>query len=238
MRHGGIKRLDWDSDFFNIEAAEISEEITKDTKTLDLQKYDLLVFKHYKDLNLHIPNFDIQFQETKVIFSKFFLEASIKNSNVNVLDFDDFPIEKKLLYPLAFESGKHSRFKLDANIKLERFQLLYKKWVDNSVLKLIADKIFYVMDVNEIIGFVTVKIIGSYASIGLIAVSEKFQGKGLGKKLLMKVEQFCASEKIFELRIPTQKENYNACKFYSSLGYDIVEEIVIKHYWKLDLNTN
>ncbi|MDO9261367.1 MAG: GNAT family N-acetyltransferase, partial [Flavobacteriaceae bacterium] len=73
----------------------------------------------------------------------------------------------------------------------------------------------------------------NYVTIGLTAVCASYQGKGIGKKLLESVENELSKKHIKELRIPTQLQNKQACKFYKKSGFNIVEETIIKHYWKL-----
>lgn len=224
----GIKRLDWDSDFFGFEVGEIFDK----TIIEDLDKYKLLIVKQKKDEDLQLKKFKKRFQETKVIFQKKLLFDNLIVNVDSIIDFDDLPIPKTIFYPLAFESGRYSRFKLDTNFSKKKFELLYIRWVDNSVNKQFADKVFYAKNNDEIVGFVTVKLNEKYGVIGLIAVLANFQGKGIGKKLISKVEAFCVSNKILELRIPTQKENVLACAFYNNNGYQIFEETIIKHYWR------
>lgn len=224
----GIKRLDWESDFFGFEVGEIFDE----TIIEGLNKYKLVIAKQSKDKELLIKNFEKRFQETKVVFEK---KLSINNFKANldsIIDFDNSPICSTFFYPLAFESGKQSRFKLDVNFSQKNFELLYSKWVDNSVNKNFADKIFYTKAFDEVTSFVTIKLSEKYANIGLIAVSKNTQGIGIGKILLSKVEDYCVDNNIYELRIPTQKENLLACAFYYKNGYQIIEETIIKHYWR------
>ena len=85
---------------------------------------------------------------------------------------------------------------------------------------------------ENILAFVTFKIKDNLAQIGLIAVSPNSQGKGLGKNILLKVENYCFQNNIKTLLIPTQLENVIACNFYSKMGYKISEKIVVKHFWK------
>jgi dTDP-4-amino-4,6-dideoxy-D-galactose acyltransferase len=83
------------------------------------------------------------------------------------------------------------------------------------------------------LGFISYKIFGDYAIVGLIAVRPEHQGKGVGKKLLAAVENELSYKLIKELRIPTQLKNKQACGFYAKLGYKMIEQISIKHYWKI-----
>jgi dTDP-4-amino-4,6-dideoxy-D-galactose acyltransferase len=134
---------------------------------------------------------------------------------------------------LAFESGKFSRFKLDNNFKQHEFEALYKTWVDNSFSKEFADAILVCKEKNIILGFITYKIIEDNAIIGLLGVCDKHQGKGIGRALLVEVENELSNKQIKELRIPTQLQNKQACGFYTKLGYNIIEKTIVKHYWRI-----
>ena len=136
------------------------------------------------------------------------------------------------LFELAYESGKYSRYKQDVNILEDRFKKLYQFWIKNSFNKTFADKIFYFKENENIVGFVTLKINNDIAKIGLIAVSPNYQGKGIGKKLIAKTENFCFENNVKTLQIPTQMENLEACNFYKKMGYEISEKINIKHFWE------
>jgi hypothetical protein len=66
MKNMGIKRLDWDSDFFGFEVGEFFDE----TIVEGHNKYKLVIAKQLKDKELLIKNFENRFQETKVIYKK------------------------------------------------------------------------------------------------------------------------------------------------------------------------
>jgi dTDP-4-amino-4,6-dideoxy-D-galactose acyltransferase len=221
-----IQKLSWDSGFFGFEIGEISNESNLE----NANEYKLLVLKQTEENSVEIEGFENTFSETKVVFSKQFNDNF--NDNFNVLNTDFNPLNAVDLYNLAYESGKHSRFLLDKNFKECQFKELYKKWIDNSLNKQFADKIFYTKEADKITGFVSIKNQETYATIGLIAVESTQQGKGIGQKLLQKAAQYCIENNIFELRIPTQKENQQACSFYKKNGYNIFEETIIKHYWR------
>ena len=67
--------------------------------------------------------------------------------------------------------------------------------------------------------------------IGLIAVSEKHQGQGLGKKLIQAAEYESMQIGAKTMQIPTQENNIPACKLYESLGYQPAERVYVYHYW-------
>lgn len=225
-----IKKLEWDSSFFNIEVGEIDTKQSSGEIVPDCY-FDVIYVKQEQDIPLQITNFTKTLQETKTIFSKSIEEINL-NTSVNVIDFDDFPLNNEELYELAYISGQHSRFLLDEKFGIEKFKELYRMWIDNSINKRFAKKIFYTKDNNTITSFATYQEVDNIGKIGLIATSPSYQGRGLGKTLLNKVEYYCKENNIKALDIPTQKENTNACKFYTACGYNIKEEVIIKHYWR------
>lgn len=225
-----IKYLDWDSSFFCKKIGLL--DLTSNCKFSNIPNdYELIYVISDKDFIVDIEDFKQTYAENKVIFSKR-LDQIDGERNSNVFEVSvDFP--KNQIYDLAFESGKFSRFKLDSNFCQNEFEKLYKKWVDNSFNKEFADMVLVYKEQDKILGFVTYKVCGKYATVGLLGVCSKHQGRGIGKKLVQSVEMELAQKKINELKIPTQLQNEVACKFYKGLGYEITENKMIKHFWKI-----
>ncbi len=224
-----IKRLDWDSNFFEFEVGEL---LLNDFQNSDAcNNYNLLYVISKNDFDLQIDNFKKCFEEEKTIFIKDlkFLETD----NQSIQSIDQAAFNKNELYELAFESGKKSRFKLDSNFESEKFEQFYKLWIDNSISKTIADDVFLCKFENKTIAFVTFKVVNNIATIGLIAVDANFQGQGIGKDLLTFVENKLFLEGVHQLIIPTQQANVGACKFYSKMNYKIHDTLFLKHYWKI-----
>lgn len=224
-----VKKLDWDSEFFSLEVGEINNTSTEFLNN-EQHFFDLIYLKQNEDVDLSIAGFEKTFQETKVIFTKSLTDKNVIHSDS--IDFDEKPIENEKLYDLAYLSGNYSRFLLDNKFGKEKFEILYRTWIDNSINKKFAEKIFYTIHDNQISGFVTLQTHGEYATIGLIAVDSAFQGKGIGRTLISDCENYCFLKGIKELRIPTQEENIGACTFYKKIGYSVMEKTFIKHYWK------
>lgn len=223
-----INRLVWDSDFFEIEVGDLIYK--NNSITNNSEDFELIYVKNDIDFELEINNFENTFSENKLVFSKNLNFSETSKRNIFSADKIDCKIEE--IYELAYESGKFSRFFLDNNFKIEKFKELYQKWVDNSISKLFADDLFVYQEDNKTIGFVTYKIKNEVATIGLIAVSQNQQGKGIGGKLLNYLENFLFKSNVNSLSIPTQKNNIAACNFYKKQGYSVNEKTIIKHYWK------
>jgi dTDP-4-amino-4,6-dideoxy-D-galactose acyltransferase len=229
MKFMEIKKLDWDSDFFNIKVGEI---INPDTNSIVLKEdFDLIYVVSDEDLQLKVEGFENTFSETKVIFCKT-IENKIQESDP-IFKFDEVEINREQLYILAYESGKNSRFLLDKKFDESHFKKLYEAWIDNSINKKFADDILVYFQEDQIKGFVTYKIKNDAASVGLIAVNSASQGKGIGAKLLLYLENLIIEKEIKQIIIPTQLSNIQACSFYQKQGYSIKNKTYIKHYWKI-----
>ena len=223
-----IRRLDWDSMFFNLAVGEwhAGEE------TSGPGAFDVIYAKGKKTDDNPFEDFTKTFSETKVFFSKQ-LTAGKHSGDRPIREANEADAIANL-YELAFESGKYSRFLLDSRFGRHNFEKLYKAWVDNSLNRQFATKVLVYDEESRLSGLVTYKIGEGFATIGLIAVSPERQGQGIGRKLLAYVEEELAENGIFELRIPTQLENEVARRFYERQGYKIIETTQITHYWKND----
>lgn len=225
-----VKHLDWDSSFFNKKIGLL--ELSSDSNFSEIQNdFDLIYVVSDKDIAIEIADYSQSYSENKIVYSKKIVQKN-DSKDTNIF----FALEgstREEIYALAFESGKFSRFKLDPNFDQREFEKLYKKWVDNSFNKEFADAVLVYKEQDKILGFITYKVWDKQATIGLIGVCKKHQGKGMGKKLIQYVEMELAYKGVNELRIPTQLQNVMACEFYTKMGYEIIENKTLKHYWKL-----
>lgn len=223
-----IEEKKWDSDFFNLKIGEVNFFDSKISS--NYTDFDLLYVVSHEDFDLQIEGFNNSFSEQKVKFYKEIQSQdklsnqvfSIKNSSYDIQD----------LYELAYESGKNSRFLLDPNFGNEKFKQLYQIWINNSVSNEFATDVLIYKEENKTVGLLTYKSNKNEAFVGLIAVSNEHQGKGIGGILLRHLETVLFNQGINSLTIPTQLENQSACSFYKKQGYSIAEIIHIKHFWK------
>lgn len=226
-----IKELEWDSQFFGFPVGDVLiEKDFPESMVFNSDYFSFFQARSSHSFEIISDTHSLSYTGTKVIFNKVLKESH--NLAEGIMDFDDAPVADNSLYELAYESGKYSRYRLDKKIPESKFKALYQMWIKNSINKSYADKIFYIREKETILGFVSVKINDNTAPIGLIAVLPDAQGKGLGKKLLQKTENYCFENNVKSLDIPTQLENRAACRFYEKMGYQISEKSIIKHYWK------
>ena len=224
-----INFLKWDSEFFN---RKIGEVILTKNENLETEDFNLIVVKQSIKFDVKLNGYNLSFQESKINFTKKIDKIPTTNCN-KIKDTDISEKTASFFKELAYESGKKSRFLLDEKFGEDKFKELYDIWVINSLNKKIALKTFYIEENNQAIGFVTLQKFGTLGKIGLLSIHPDFQGKGFGRKLLNHAEKFCFSNGILELEISTQQHNFQACTFYKMQGYEIKDEIIIKHYWKI-----
>ena len=90
---------------------------------------------------------------------------------------------------------------------------------------------------RKIIGFVHAQMYESfYSDLGLnilgLAVNPDFQGRGIGRKLINKLEEYAVDNNISFIRLNSALKREGAHKFYEHIGYtcDKVQKRFIKVY--------
>ncbi|PZX47653.1 GNAT family N-acetyltransferase [Algoriphagus chordae] len=217
-----ISTLPFDSNLFNYPVGKTSlGELWDEHEFLEEARDYQLVYI-FSETALVITNPAIQLVDTKLTFQKS-LEPLSKP--IEIQHFECSLLEEEL-FDLAFLSGKYSRFKTDSRLQNLEFDKLYRLWIKNAFEK------NQVIVAPENTGMVTYSIEKELGRIGLIAVSEKCQGQGLGKKLVKAAEFLCLHKGAKYLQIPTQEANIPACRLYTSLGYEPAEKSYVYHWWK------
>lgn len=112
-----------------------------------------------------------------------------------------------------------SRIYNDPLISREKADNFYKKWVENSVLGKVADKVLVFED-EKILGYVTLRKTGQ---VPLIGVSKEAQGKGIAKKLLNSAFVEFKNWGVTVAKIDTQMGNIPALRADISSGFKIAD---------------
>ena len=135
------------------------------------------------------------------------------------------------LEALALTSGHLSRFLRDPKVPGHVFPNLYIQWIQRSVRREIADAVLVAKEAGVLAGMVTLAVDGDLGNIGLIAVAEGYWGRGIGRRLMVAAEAFCAARKSKWLNVVTQGANQAACALYTSCGFALAEEYAVYHIW-------
>lgn len=213
--------LKWDSDFFEKKIGKLEDNILDSLESLSHEdiSYDLIYIFSDKELNLLMKPIDI-----KVTYAK---KTQKRHVNENVKEYQNLLCNYDDLVALAYVSGHDSRFLKDPFFGEIAFRKLYKRWIDNAI----SDKdtsVFVYIENDRLLGFVTCAQYEEYAIIGLIAVADIAQGKGIGGKLIQAVENKLEVNTL--LYVSTQKTNSQACNFYERKGFTVNSTKYIYHY--------
>ncbi|MDP4285617.1 MAG: GNAT family N-acetyltransferase [Bacteroidota bacterium] len=233
-----IKKLEWDSDFFNINICRINNNISshEDLKKVikELKKYDIDLgyyssVQPLKELNHNSEPYDITFVDKKVTYLK-----EIKNKHQIQYSITAYMGEypNDMLINLAIQSGIYSRFNIDSRISRVKYEELYRQWIVNSVNKKFAKEVLVCYGNDSILGFITVGEKNLIADIGLIAVDANYRGKGIGKSLIYAAENWFIQHNYKQVQVITQTDNLSACKLYENCGYMKNKIEYFYHLWK------
>ena len=237
--------LEWDSDFFGFNVARMTmidfDEIhfLSTLKSLKNENYRLIYWSLPPSVNVEdgfLKRYGGFLADEKITYLK-------KTDGTNLIDkaflYSTVPYSFKepepTLLKLALESGEFSRFRCDPLFPPELFEKLYHHWIIRAVRKEIAWEVLVVKDMDGTSGVVTLGAKEERGDIGLLAVSSRARGRGLGKLLMRDAEKAFIKHGYAEVQVVTQKRNVVACRLYESFGYRVEKIENVYHFW---LNEN
>lgn len=235
MGINSIKHLDWDSEFFNLKIASMKvdsldpEFLTKSLNECIKSNYDLIYI--ILEGGTYLPQMIMELYHCVLVDEKIVYNSEVFEAPVISPFVEEFEGPPHLLYDLAIQAGVDSRYKFDENFSENDFLRLYKVWIDNSVNNTIADKVYVYKELNEIVGFITLKKGIDEVSIGLIATDTSQRGKGIGRSLLQAANKYTQESKNLFLNVATQKRNKIACSFYERNAMRQKYHHNIYHIW-------
>jgi ribosomal protein S18 acetylase RimI-like enzyme len=144
---------------------------------------------------------------------------------------NELEISDERIIELSNTIGKTSRYFADKKLTKKKALSLYIQWIKNSIYNNYADKIFFVLFKNTLIGIITLKIKENNGYIDLIGILPDHQRKGLGEVLLRKGVEWLKNAQCSDILVVTEGENINANKFYQKNGFiiDDIELVYHKH---------
>lgn len=222
--HNHFTLKEWDSHFFN--KTILSLELTSDDiENKNWPSNSLVTTKvssnNYHDLDKMIK-YGFSFVEGEVVFQKSLL---VSNDAVLLPSFNCYlALESDIdeLKSIVDDLYLNSRFREPWFSPNERDRF-YQTWIENAVLSKFDDCCLVLKGEGAISGFVTIRIMDGDAVIGLIGVASRFQGQGVGSKLLTLVEAYCSANKVSNVKVATQTSNTPAANLYSKNGFYIAD---------------
>ncbi len=141
---------------------------------------------------------------------------------------------------LAISAGIYSRFHVDPHFTDERFEAMYRRWIERSVTGDMADIVLVVPLVDRdggagqgLGGMITLAESGGIASIGLVAVAAAVRGTGIGSALMHAAHRWMQQRGAREAQVVTQLANLPACRLYERSGYRLSRVQHYYHFWPL-----
>ena len=230
--------LSWDSALFQFKVCQIydlpqnDEGLTSFMHEIFKEDITLCYYPSLTKIALPIELsefFDINLIDRKTTYSKPLANKTLPNFNIQPYK-ENYPEQK--LFDLAIQSGIYSRFNVDEKIPNSKFEELYKLWITNSVNKDIAKEVLVYYKQDELAGFVTLGEKNNRADIGIIAVDEKFRGKGIARALINEAENWFIDNGYQNIQVVTQELNIPACKLYERCGYEKETQEYFYHFWR------
>ncbi len=238
MKNNTIDYLDWDSKFFGYPIARITldnngnDQLDYIFNQLALKKYRLTYFfipPEEKEIIQKIIKLGCILVDQKTVYAKK-TEKYHKFTN-EIIEFQEEELNENLI-TLALQSGIYSRYRNDKNFVNNEYEKLYIEWLTKSINKTNAFKTLVAKKENEIIGFATLGEKNEVADIGLVAVDDKFRGRGIGSDLIHTADSIAIEMGYKTIRVVTQLQNFSACKLYEKSGFTAESIINVYHYWE------
>lgn len=227
-----IVPLHWDSDFFGLRIAKAIVASEEDIVALSRQEgglrnhFDLMYI--FSEPSLEMPFEGARLVDKKAVFS---LNAPKHFESDPAIRSWESPEASNALISLALVSGKYSRFKLDETLPAGSYERLYTRWIEQSVNKAMATDVFCYMTDDAPRGLVTLDFHDGQGVIGLVAVDEDYQHRGIGKALIKHAISYVHDIRGERLSVATQMDNEPACRLYSGCGFSLESVTKIWHWW-------
>ena len=140
------------------------------------------------------------------------------------------PDDVNALREIAAVSHRNSRFYNDGHFDPERCDELYRVWIENSCRGW-ADHVAVVERQGVPIGYLTVHLRDTTASIGLIAVDPRFKRQGVGRHLLAGALGWISNRSVSRVTVVTQGHNDESQGFFQNAGFRVISRAVWYHSW-------
>jgi dTDP-4-amino-4,6-dideoxy-D-galactose acyltransferase len=138
------------------------------------------------------------------------------------------------LREVARTAHRDSRFYYDGHFPAKKCGELYETWIEKSCRGW-ADRVFVADGAETVAGYVTCHIKdGKTGQIGLVGVSEKARGKGLGTNLVLEAVHWFVQEGMQKIRVVTQGRNVGAQRLYQKCGFEPSLSEIWFHRWFLE----
>ena len=205
-----VARLDWETNHFGVQAAQLTDaaldDVSLESALRQARRQGVQWLVWATDGTRSAPaglldRFSGTLVDRKATFTSSLAgETSSGDEGPNdaprVVEYSAAKASPELV-ELAIASGEYSRFRLDSRLSDERFVAMYRRWIDRSVTRELADAVLIAecRDVPGLIGqslagMISVSVSQGVGSIGLVAVAAAARGRGVGATLIRGAHQW------------------------------------------------
>lgn len=228
--YANIEPLLWESDFFAISSAKLSElgqsQVAVELTVADFADYQIVQTKvaaDRSDLYDNLSRLGFRLVEGEIDLEMAVSVTGMSSENrVHLVAVTAQQSDISNLKALAASAFRLSRFRAPwyKSTDSSRF---YAHWVEKAVLGTFDHHCLVIKNSAGILqGFVTLRNLESHeARIGLLAVAEGCSGQGVGYELMQAAQNWCNSQNINRLKVATQTGNIAALRLYIRCGATI-----------------
>jgi dTDP-4-amino-4,6-dideoxy-D-galactose acyltransferase len=241
--------LDWDSTFFGRRIARyrlprcLRDDVgalVVECEARDIECVYVLVHASDTDSIINLQQMRAHFTDIRVTFGAPVPQpvesSSMEGSPVRVRPAAGSDIAA--LTRIASVSHRDTRFYADTHFSPERCDRLYEVWIENSC-RGYADAVLVAEGAaGGPVGYVTChkNKAADTGHIGLLAVSEQAQARGVGSALLRAALAWFATNHVTAMTVVTQLRNLRAVRFYGRGGLFMTTAELWFHFWPRDIH--
>jgi len=229
--------LGWDSEFFGRRIARAnvnrltSESLRQVQSWCDSQRIDCLYFladsadaetvNLAEDAGFHLVDVRVTLGRERTGW-----ESDPAPGGVRPFQPEDLP----WLRALASVSHRDSRFYYDKNLPQALCDALYATWIENSI-RGYAQAVLVGKSHARPAGYITCHGTATTGQIGLFAVAQEAQGRGLGRQLVLAALRWFDQHEASEVTVVTQGRNVRGQRMYQKCGFSTRSVELWYHYW-------
>jgi hypothetical protein len=238
-----IKKLDWDSVFFNLEIGSVTIHNESDFNPLNFLneaklRYDLIyVFSFQKPLSFDTVFLaNLELVDIMLTMSMPFRKEEYINNDYS---FRNTLTQKELAdcYEIAEQTAEVSRFYKEKKIGIENTKKLYRKWIDNAFSGVFSDGLFVSNDLDTTKGVHLIKTdrANNVGYFTLTGVNKNLKKSGIGRQLWEQSYGYFANETDIEIiKSPFSFLNTDSHNFHLKMGFNKIEEIKYIYHFRND----
>lgn len=216
--------LPWDSEFFGrrigrVVPSQLSPgDVPRVLAWAEAERIDCLYlladFSHRETIRL-AEDHGFRLMDLRVLFDRSLGDGvPAAAPEIRAWQPGDIPTLRKI----AHSSYRDSRFYFDEHIPDALCDVLYETWIEKSCHGY-AEQVLVAEHEGAAVGYISCHVRDGVGDIGLVGVSARAQGRGLGRALVMASLSWFASQGLERVTVVTQGRNIPAQRLYQRCGF-------------------